>query len=467
MMYNTPKEYFYRIHHVRPRFKSNVEAVLVYMSTIISSIGAGRIAEVNDILTEEIRRFPGNITYTNKTIQNWRTEIAALFSLYYEQDGYTYSTDLARDLSENQDLTKFFKYFIHTFQYPGGHLKPKEILQMKELRIKFHPGAFIVKLLRFLENNYGTAEACVNKAELCHCVFNDLRITTGPVDTAVQLAAEIIMRNRNANMEYNWDGDVTRYAGDVLDYMVLANLLNNYGKDFRLKTSEMRALNILEKQTYCEFYAGCVDTRCIAARESDWVKYVSSFVEKNVYSTDILAFISENEAEYKELQQRTMYIQASAFPEKSAKTKDIGDYGESLVYGHECMFLKQNNREDLIRLVKCIPNHFAVGYDIQSVDVDELKKYIEVKTTISTSSIDTNKFHLTPNEMNSAQTLRDRYFVYRIQLNKHAKDAIRLNIYQNPFRLIADGCLGLDAKTGDMFGINNYRGREETLLRWQ
>ncbi len=467
MIYKTPEEHFFRLHHVRPRFKSNVEEVLVYMSTIISAIGVGQTSDVNSILTEKIREFPGNVRYTNKTIQNWRTEIAALFSLYYEQDGCTYSTDLAKDLSDNQDLTKFFKYFIHSFQYPGGHLKPKEILLMEEQGIRFHPGSFIVKLLRYLEEHYGKAEACVNKAELCHCIFNDLRITTDPTDKAVALAAKLIMHNRELNIDYDWSGDVTRYAGDILDYMVLANLLNNYGKNFRLKTAELRSLNILEQQHYYEFYEGCRDTRCIAERESEWVWYVASFVSRKVYSTDILAFISENEEEYKELVKRTRYIQASTFPEKQAKTKDIGDYGESLVYGHECMYLKLNDREDLIHLVQCIPNQFAVGYDIQSVGVDELKKYIEVKTTISTSQIDTNKFHLTPNELNSAQTLRDRYFVYRILLNKRAKEAIKLHIYQNPFRLIADGCLGLDAKTGDMYGLNNYRGKEENLLRWE
>lgn len=467
MIYKTPEQYFFRLHHVRPRFKSKVEYVLVYMSTAISAIKSAKISDFNMFLTEKIREFPGNITCTNKTIQNWRTEIAALFSLYYEQDGFTYGTDLARDLSENQDLTKFFKYFIHSFQYPAGHLKPKEILQMKQAGIKFHPGAFVVKLLRHLENVYGKSEACINKAELCHCVFNDLRITTDISNRSVELAARIIIDNRRNNVDYDWKGDVIRYAGDVLDYMVLANLLNKYGKNFRLKTSEMRSLNILEKQTYYELYDGCLDYRCIASRESKWVQYVDSFVYKNVYSTDILAFISKDAEEYETLQKHIRYICSSVFPEKNSKTKDIGDYGESLVYGHECMFLKQNNREDLIHLVQCIPNQFAVGYDIQSIDVDELKKYIEVKTTISTSQIDVNKFHLTANELSSAQTLRDRYFVYRIILNKHARDAIKLHIYQNPFKLIADGLLGLDFKTGDMFGLNNYCGKEERLLRWQ
>ncbi len=64
-------------------------------------------------------------------------------------------------------------------------------------------------------------------------------------------------------------------------------------------------------------------------------------------------------------------------------TKDIGDIGESLVHGHECMRMKLGGREDLIHLIKRIPTQFAVGYDISSVELNECKRYIEVKTTIS------------------------------------------------------------------------------------
>ena len=31
--YEIPEEYYFRIHHCRPRFKGNVENVLIYMAT--------------------------------------------------------------------------------------------------------------------------------------------------------------------------------------------------------------------------------------------------------------------------------------------------------------------------------------------------------------------------------------------------------------------------------------------------
>ena len=72
-------------------------------------------------------------------------------------------------------------------------------------------------------------------------------------------------------------------------------------------------------------------------------------------------------------------------------TKDIGDIGENLVHGHECMRLKLGGREDLIHLIKRIPTQFAVGYDISSVELDERKRFIEVKTTISSKPLHFNR----------------------------------------------------------------------------
>ena len=75
-------------------------------------------------------------------------------------------------------------------------------------------------------------------------------------------------------------------------------------------------------------------------------------------------------------------------------TKDIGDIGEYLVHGHECMRLKLMGAEKYIHLVKKIPTQLAVGYDISSVEVDGKKRYIEVKTTISNKPMHFNRVHI-------------------------------------------------------------------------
>ena len=53
--------------------------------------------------------------------------------------------------------------------------------------------------------------------------FNDLRVTRDgrpTIDTW-----KLIRENIQKDLKYDWTGDVVRYAGDILDYMVQANLL--------------------------------------------------------------------------------------------------------------------------------------------------------------------------------------------------------------------------------------------------
>jgi hypothetical protein len=38
-MYSFPEDYYFRIHHVRPRFKGNVENVLIFVATEIAKLG--------------------------------------------------------------------------------------------------------------------------------------------------------------------------------------------------------------------------------------------------------------------------------------------------------------------------------------------------------------------------------------------------------------------------------------------
>ena len=38
MTYQIPPQYFYRLHHVRPRFKNDVEEVLLYVANAITEL---------------------------------------------------------------------------------------------------------------------------------------------------------------------------------------------------------------------------------------------------------------------------------------------------------------------------------------------------------------------------------------------------------------------------------------------
>ena len=100
---------------------------------------------------------------------------------------------------------------------------------------------FILSLLRFAEERESIDKKekkreSIDKAELTHCVFNDLRVTRD--DEHLSSTWKRIKANRKNKVEYDWTSDVIRYAGDILDYMEVANLLVSHGNKFYLNLSE-------------------------------------------------------------------------------------------------------------------------------------------------------------------------------------------------------------------------------------
>lgn len=82
--YRIPDDDWFRIHFVRPRFKSNIENVLLYMANECCRIPTCSCVEYRKRYFEAIKMFPGNIDMKKKTLENWRTEIPALFGFYTE-----------------------------------------------------------------------------------------------------------------------------------------------------------------------------------------------------------------------------------------------------------------------------------------------------------------------------------------------------------------------------------------------
>ena len=487
--YRTPDKYYFFPHHVRPRFKFDPESVLLYVSISLAGLGKMPCYEHRDAMRRKLYEFPGNAGKALKTIDNWRTEIAALFGYVctngnYDKitrDAYYWPSKRATELAEKQDLAEAFKVFLYNFQYPGAHVKPSRVAEQIEAGIRFKPAQYFLRVLRYANRDGGNSFG-ITKEEACHCIFTDLRVTRdgrSPEETW-----NLIKHNRDYEMEYDSTGDVIRYAGDILDYLVLANLMKCYdGRMYYMnRMEEETILRFCESSEWFGGYDEMIDRReadleTVRGKAAAWFEYVNRDMSDTDFSTDILAFIAENEEDLEKLKKAAADINeleaanedveehiASKYERLSAK--EIGDIGESLIYGHECMRLKAGGREELIHLVKRIPTALAVGYDILSSELDARKRFVEVKTTVSSKPLQFNCFHLTPNEWNMAETVRDRYYVYRLAL---AKSERRLVIIQNPVgKYKQDMIRMVPVKDGvDMSFNPAVAGETEELLTWQ
>lgn len=468
-MYITPPEYYYRLHHVRPRFKGDIENVLIYMATEIAKLPKQKAEEFKLGVNAAVKLYPGNLNKSLKTINNWRTEISSLFGFIQSKDEELFPGQRATELAEAQDLIESFKIFLFNFQYPGGHNKPHETAKMVEAGIRFKPVKYIINLLSHAEKQE-ERRIGITKAELTHCVFNDLRCTRD--NQKVEDVWELIRTNREKEVDYDGTGDVIRYAGDILDYMEIANLLVTHdNKHFYLNNLEQEAiLKFANSNEWFSLYDDLlgkpeVPLERITALQVDWFDYVNRQIEDTDFKTDILALISTDTDEYTELKEASMKLLKEKLDiGETLATKDIGDMGESLVHGHEYERVKIGGREDLVHLIKRIPTQFAVGYDIQSVELDERKRYIEVKTTISSKPLHFNKFHLTTNEWTTAETMKDRYFVYRLMISKSDR---KLYIIQDPVGQYKKDQIQMIPRNGaDIVFDTNIAGIFEELLSW-
>ena len=483
--YKIPDEYFFRIHHVRPRFKGDIENVLIYVAEEIARVGEKKTEEFIADVNAALFSYPGNAHRKLKTINNWRTEISALFGFIEHTDITDKPGRRAIELANNQDLVECFKTFLYNFQYPGAHIKPKGVLEQIEHGISFKPAQYILKLLRYA-NREGGNSVGITKFEVCHCVFNDLRVTRD--NESVEYTWRRISDNRRQKFTYDETGDVVRYAGDIIDYMEIANLLKTYdSRTYYLNTLEEDSIvKFCESNEWFDEYDAMIRNRNGSMDEvkncvSGWFSYVNRNMEDTDFSTDILVYIASDEDELKQLKENAKksdtvgvadLIQRDDVIEKRIASyydmftsKDIGDIGESLVHGHECMRIKLGGREDLIHLIKRIPTQFAVGYDISSVELDERKRYIEVKTTISSKPLHFNRIHMTKNEWNTANSMHDRYYVYRLLLSKTER---KLFLLQDPVRLYKNDKIDMVPSDGaDITFDPKQVGEFEELLTWK
>jgi hypothetical protein len=432
-VYTVPISYLCPLHHVRPRFKNDREGVLLFFADAVTHTDKADKTEFDKELDRLLRGYPGNAIKSDKTIANWRTEIAALFTLIMHNGNMEFPSLRCEELSDKRDLPEAFRKFLFSFQYPGGHLKPEYAAQLISEGVKFKPAKTILNVLEQGNKNGGNS-FCITKAEACHCIFNDLRVTRDHEDAETTLTR--ILENRKLGLSYVDAGDVIRYAGDILDYMEIAGLVKTHdGKHYyrNALASDLKVPFLFSDEWftgYDNLYGRKnLDAEAVRQSQASWEKYVNRDLRGHFDKIveDAIQMVGEGAASPSVLTPGHIETQCG-----NTTTGDIGEHGEALVFGHECMRLKNDGREDLVHLVKRIPTALALGYDISSIESDtEQRRFIEVKSTTSFKSISFNSVHLTPNEWRTAETEREKYYVYRLFVSV-GKGEAKLFTLQDP-----------------------------------
>lgn len=486
--YQIPDKYWFRIHFVRPRFKSNIENVLLYMANECCRIPRCSCSEYNKRYFNAIKMFPGNIGMTRKTLDNWRTEIPALFGFYKEnkKTDITETTQMAVFLHENQDLTQFLRLFLYSFQFPGGHMKAVDVKDIIYNNIKFKPARILIQVLlagnSILSEQDSSKEMSISAEEATYCIFNDIRVTSGTV-SANEIAQTILNNRKNKLKYYNpkdkkirsltgtprTKGDVTRYAKDILDYMEIANLLIKTNGYYYLKGNEMVAIqNFRDDKTWFKGYDSLygkkdIETVELTKIEQEWFEYVNNSMRPELFKTDVKAMFCQKNIVDVVFDDRIKEVVAS----DDRTMKDIGNLGEAMICGHEKMRLKINGYEDFVRLVQIVDSpSYHPGFDIDSYEADgtEAHRYIEVKTTISKKKIQMFGFHMSPNEWRVAGTIKEHYCIYRLMLSEQDKI---LYILRNPVSLYKADQIEAEPRNGMEISFSTELFKPTELLTWK
>lgn len=241
--------------------------------------------------------------------------------------------------------------------------------------------------------------------------------------------------------------------------MVLANLLEDKGTGYyyRLNNDNHNLIDyhINESQWFDKYDKFYNQSNILASEileiEEEWFSYVNSFDNIDVFVPKL------NVVERETLSKLIAEYYDKIKGDVKISTKIIGDYGESLILAHE--YLRTKDKTNRQHIINKIPTSYAVGYDIQSIETDKLKRYIEVKTTKSKKAIKNNKFKLTPNEWDTAETVREHYFIYYLIVNNNEK---KLFIIQNPVKQYENGNLKIDKNL--LIEFKEESGKWELLL---
>jgi hypothetical protein len=433
-MYQTPEQHFLRHAFPRGRMLTQIEDDLTIFVQFITSLSHNKKA---DFESKFDAQYSALHAVSEKTIKNHRTEMVSLFGLTIEtEDGFVEASTRASLLVDTQNFQLFFKTFCHRFQFPNAINKSQETIKQLEQNVKFKPAPFILQLLKEADAKYGNGFK-ITGSEISNLIFNDLRVTRGEV-TPTQLL-DTLVNLREQKEQFNGDSNHSQHGREFLGYMFLAGLLDSDDerRTFFLNRKELYAIDyIISSDLFFEIpkeYATDAKVRKDVQFEWDvWYGDVSQIEAKKLASSEETLEELEEKTETGATPSVAETVSEVSTPAGFHK-RQIGDIGEKVAYKYEVEQV-QKIRPDKLGVVKIVSNDTSLGYDIQSVQLEDVnkKKLIEVKTTIRTfmpeSEIMTF-FPMSANEWETAKNYGDIYFIYRVFITR---DSAQIFVIQNP-----------------------------------
>lgn len=373
-----------------------------------------------------------------KTVDNHITEIAGtLLGLYFpseEQDDiYVYESESCKFLVENNDFPVFFKNLCLNFQFPNGAKWKQFVQEDIDNRIKFKPFCFIVALLYHAQQQ--PSKQLLSKQEIGYYVLNNLDALQGWVEPKDVYDRIMDDRAKGVKREKLSGSKEWQHIKEQFNLLELSNIIEVDSSYIWLNKDETEAIALfLKNQKSFGF-----DPYSFSLVDKDsWKKYF--FQWKAYYGTFHTELLRINMAT------DTTVVVVGREEQKAGKiaiksTVDIGDAGEALVYRLEQERVR-NFKERLVNKVLLLGKTKGLGYDILSLEADELPsnpemaRMIEVKATkrVTEPSFDKNwldSLNLTSKEWIAAQQYGEFYNIYRVYFTKTRTIVVRI---QNPYK---------------------------------
>jgi len=415
---------------------TQIEDDLTIFMQLISSLAPSKKEEFEKKFDAE---YSSLYSLSEKTIKNRRTEMISLFGLTVKtEDNFIEISSRALLLINTQNFQLFFKTFCNRFQFPNCINKSQETVRHLERGVRFKPASFILQVLKEADNKYGYGFK-ITGSEISNLIFNDLRVTAGEINPLHFL--DLLVELRKEKIQFNGDSNHAQHGREFLGYMFLAGLLDsdNEGHTFFLNRKELLAIDyIITTDLFFEIpkeYITDAKVRKAIQFEWDiWYGDVSQIEYKKLASSEETL---EELEEKNDITTDTSTVKKSAAISSPAgfHKRQIGEIGERIAYKYEVEQI-QKIRPDKLGIVKLVSNDTSLGYDIQSVQFQDVskKKLIEVKTTIRTFMSESEImtfFPMSANEWETAKNYGDMYFIYRVFITR---DSAQIFVIQDPVK---------------------------------